>query len=124
MQIETVIPLIAVFAVSVAYPVSQKAGGKVSFRPPPYVFAIVWPILLILLGYSWSLRPDLTLQYAGLTLLLAAWPVIFYYSPRLAFYEIILTALATGVLIFQDSYLLIPLGLWLAFASVLNFYTI
>ena len=124
-SIELIIPLIAVFAVSAFFPVSQRAGIKVSFRPPPYVFAIVWPILLILLGYSWSLHPDLTLQYAGLTFLLALWPVVFYYSPRLAFYEIILTALATAFLIFQDlsSYLLIPLALWLSFASVLNFYT-
>jgi benzodiazapine receptor len=123
-SIETIIPLIAVFGTSAFYPVTQKAGSNVSFRPPPYVFAIVWPILLILLGYSWSLRPELMLQYAGLTLLLALWPIVFYYSPRLAFYEIILTALATAFLIYQGSYLLIPLGLWLSFASVLNFYTI
>ena len=119
-----IIPLIAVFAVSAVFPVTQKAGINVSFRPPPYVFAIVWPILLLLLGYSWSLRPDLTLQYAGLTFLLALWPAVFYYSPHLAFYEIILTAMATAFLIYQDSYLLIPLGLWLSFASILNFYTI
>ena len=118
-----IIPLIAVFAVSTIFPVTQKAGINVSFRPPPYVFAIVWPILLLLLGYSWSLHPDLTLQYAGLTFLLALWPFVFYYSPRLAFYEIILTAMATVFLIYQDAYLLIPLGLWLSFASILNFYT-
>ena len=123
-SIELIIPLIAVFGSSAFYPVTQKAGAHVSFRPPPYVFAIVWPILLILLGYSWSLRPDLSLYYIGLTLLLALWPVVFYYSPRLAFYEIILTAMAAVFLIYQDSYLLIPLGLWLCFASVLNFYTI
>jgi tryptophan-rich sensory protein len=128
MQVSIIIPLVAVFGTSAFFPVSQKAGGRVSFRPPPYVFAIVWPILLILLGYSWSLRPDLSLQYAGLTLLVALWPVVFYYSPRLAFYEIILTALVTAYLIFQSqelsTYLLIPLGLWLSFASILNFYTI
>jgi len=128
LSIELLIPLLTVFAASAIYPVSQTAGAQVSFRPPPYVFAIVWPVLLILLGYSWSLRPDLSLQYAALTLLLALWPAIFYYSPRLAFCEIILTALATGILIFQgeglSSYLLIPLELWLSFASVLNFYTI
>ena len=128
MQLSTIIPLIAVFAVSAVFPVTQKAGANVSFRPPPYVFAIVWPILLLLLGYSWSLRPALSLQYAGLTFLLALWPVIFHYSPRLAFYEIILTACATIALTAYDfdslsSYLLIPLALWLSFASVLNFYT-
>ena len=124
MQLLTIIPLIAVFGTSAFFPVSQKAGSQVSFRPPPYVFAIVWPILLILLGYSWALHPDLTLQYTGLTFLLALWPVFFYYLPRLAFYEIIITTLVTAFLVYQGSYLLIPLALWLCFASVLNFYTI
>ena len=129
MKVSTIIPLIAVFGTSAFFPVTQKAGSNVSFRPPPYVFAIVWPILLILLGYSWSLRPELMLQYASLTLLLALWPIVFYYSPRLAFYEIILTACSTIALIAYQveelsSYLLIPLALWLCFASVLNFYTI
>jgi len=124
-----IIPFIAVFGTSAFFPVRQTAGAKISFRPPPYVFAIVWPILLILIGYSWTLRPNLSPYYAGLTVLLAAWPVVFYYSPRLALYEIILTTVATAFLVLYEfeelsSYLLIPLELWLLFASVLNIYTL
>ena len=31
----------------------KSAGETVKFRPPAYVFGVVWPILYILLGLSW-----------------------------------------------------------------------
>jgi len=122
-------PIISVYIVSMFYPVTQKAGKEISFRPPPYVFAIVWPILLILLGYSWTLRPELTPYYFVLTILIASWTIFFNYSPLLSFYEILCTLLLTIFLFFykfemQSSFKLILLILWLSFASVLNYYTI
>lgn len=123
------LPIISVYVVSLFYPVTQNAGKDISFRPPPYVFAIAWPILLLLLGYSWTLRQNLTVLYFILTFLIASWTVLFYYSHLISFYEIIFTTLFTLFLIFYNfnqlsSYLLVPLGLWLCFASVLNFYSI
>lgn len=56
-----VIPLIAVNSVALLFPISKTSGQNVWFRPPPYVFAIVWPLLLLLIGYSWYLRPNLAL---------------------------------------------------------------
>ena len=122
-------PIISVYIVSIFYPVTKNAGKEISFRPPPYVFAIVWPILLLLLGYSWTLRPQLFNFYLILTILIASWTILFNYSPLLSFYEIISTLLLTTFIIFYkfdkiSSYLLIPLALWLSFASVLNFYSI
>jgi len=122
-------PIISVYVVSLFYPVGQNAGVQVSFRPPPYVFAIAWPILLILVGYSWNLRPELTNLYFILTLLIAGWCVVYYYSVRMALYEIVLTEICTLFLIFYkfeqlSSYLLVPLAMWLAFASSLNYYSI
>ena len=93
-------PVIAVYIVSIIYPVGQNAGVQVSFRPPPYVFAIAWPILLLLTGYSWILRPELTNLYFILTLLIAGWCVVYHYSIKLAFGEIILTEIFTLFLIF------------------------
>ena len=121
-------PIILVYIVSIIYPVGSSAGAQVSFRPPPYVFAIAWPILLILTGYSWTLRPELSTLYFILTLLIAGWCVVYFYSIKLAFVEIILTEIFTLFLIFYkfqqlSSYLLIPLAMWLAFASVLNYYS-
>ena len=122
-------PIISVYIVSIFYPVTKNAGKEISFRPPPYVFAIVWPILLLLLGYSWTLRPELFTFYFILTILIACWTILFNYSTLLSFYEILITLLLTIFLIFYkfdklSSYLLIPLALWLSFASVLNFYSI
>lgn len=122
-------PIVSVYIVSSYFPVSKSAGQNVSFRPPPYAFAIVWPILLLLLGYSWTLRQGLSLLYFILTVLISAWSPIFTFSAVSSLYQIIATTLFTIFLIFYkfdslSSYLLIPLVVWLTFASVLNYYSI
>jgi len=124
-----VIPLIAVNSVALLFPISKTSGQNVWFRPPPYVFAIVWPLLLLLIGYSWYLRPNLSLYYAILTFLLSTWSILWAYSKLYSLLNIISTLFFTLYLIFlkyskKSSYLLIPLFLWLCFASILNFYSI
>ena len=123
------IPLISVNSIALLFPISKTSGQKVSFRPPPYVFAIIWPLLLLLIGYSWYLRPNLSYYYAFLTLLLSTWSILWAYSKLYSLFNIIITLIFTLYLIFlkyskKSSYLLIPLFLWLSFASVLNFYSI
>jgi len=123
------IPFVSVTFVAFVFPVSKQSGQLVWFRPPPYVFAIVWPILLILLGYSWYLRPNLSFYYTLLTLLLSTWSILWKYSKWYAFLNILTTLLFTLFLLFfnyskKSSSLLVPLVLWLSFASLLNFYTI
>ena len=123
------IPLIAVNGMAFLYPISKDSGEKLWFRPPPYVFAIVWPILLILLGYSWYLRPKLVFFYAYLTILLSTWAMLWDYNKFYAFINIISTLISTLILIYYkfsklSSILLVPLLLWLSFASVLNYYSI
>jgi len=123
------IPLIAVNGMAFLYPISKDSGEKLWFRPPPYVFAIVWPILLILLGYSWYLRPKLVFFYAYLTILLSTWAMLWDYNKFYAFINIVSTLISTLILIYYkfsklSSILLVPLLLWLSFASVLNYYSI
>ena len=119
------IPLIAVNSVALFFPISKTSGQKIWFRPPSYVFAIVWPLLLLLIGYSWYLRPNLSFYYAFLTLLLSTWSILWAYSKLYSLFNIISTLFFTLYLIFfKYSYLLIPLFLWLCFATVLNFYSI
>ena len=122
------LPLISVFFISMFYPVKNNTNN-ISFSPPPYVFAIVWPILLLLLGYSWNLRPNISYLYIVLTLLLSFWLILFSLYKKTAFYELVLTLLFTIFILFYkyetvSSNLLIPLILWLSFASILNYYTI
>jgi len=139
------IPMLSVYIVSYYYPISKQTSKDLWFRPPPYVFGIVWPILLILIGYSWYLRTNLSLYYIILTILLSTWSIFWKYSKIYSFINIIITTFFTLYLIinksFNQSYnklskksynksynkssiLLIPLFLWLSFASLLNYYSI
>lgn len=123
-----ILPLLFVYIPSALFPV-KDAGSDIPFRPPPIVFAIVWPILLILLGISWYKRIDLSVYYLILSILLGAWIVIYNYSNVLSFIEIIITFLFTMFLFVYkfklvSSSLLLPLAVWLGFASILNGYDI
>jgi len=123
------IPLIVVNGIAFFYPISKDSGQKLWFRPQPYVFAIVWPILLLLIGYSWYLRPKLAAFYTYLTILLSTWAMLWNYNKFYAFINITTTLISTLLLIIYkysrlSSMLLVPLLLWLSFASVLNFYSI
>ena len=123
------IPMLSVYIVSYYYPVTKQAGKDIWFRPPSYVFGIVWPILLLLIGFSWYLRPNLSFYYTILTILLSTWCMLWSYSKIYSLINIIITAFFTLILIFKkyskkSSVLLIPLFLWLSFASLLNFYSI
>ena len=128
-RIYLLIPFFSVNFVALFYPVSKQSGTQVWFRPPPYVFAIVWPILLLLIGYSWYLRPKLAAFYTYLTILLSTWAMLWDYNKFYAFINIISALISTLFLIFYkysklSSMLLVPLFLWLSFASVLNYYSI
>lgn len=123
-----IFPALIVYIPSIFFPLNN-AGKNVPFRPPGYVFGIVWPILFLLLGFSWFNRLDLSYLYLILSILLSTWIIIYNYSKTLSFIEIIITIIFTIFLILykykQDSsLLLIPLILWLVFASTLNGYEI
>ena len=124
-----ILPLISVSLGSLISPVTRDAGKNISFRPPPYVFAIVWPILLLLLGYSWTLRLDISYLYIILIFLLSIWSILFNLSKKLAFFEIILTLIFSIFIFFykfnkNSSNVLIPLIVWLFYASIQNYYSI
>ena len=124
-----IIPIVSVDIVSIYYPVTNNAGKELWFRPPAYVFGIVWPILLALIGYSWYLQPKLTPYYSILTFLLSIWSIFFTYNKLYALINIFITILITLYLINKNllsksSFLLIPLLIWLCFASILNYYSI
>lgn len=124
-----IIPLISVYVSGMYYPVDDKTGKKVWFRPPAWVFGIVWPILLTLTGYSWFLTPEKTQYYTILTILLSSWSMLFSFNKVYSLINIVLTLTTTLYLIIphykrRSSLLLLPLALWLCFASVLNYYSL
>ena len=95
-------PLIVCFASSFLCKIKKNAGSNVIFRPPSWVFGIVWSILFILLGLSFLiakksiiLNPTSTevhtnfdidpktlhtitiIIYLGIILALASWIIIY-----------------------------------------------
>ena len=76
-----VYPMVAGFGVSLFCKMG-KSGTNVKFRPPPYIFGIVWPILYLLLGLSWiHSNPQQNQLVDGLfftlSSLLAFWIVVY-----------------------------------------------
>lgn len=127
-----IIPLISVYLPTIVYPVTEEIGSNVTFRPPGIVFAIVWPILLILLGISWFLRRKKgkirNILYVLLTILLSIWFILYNTNKYYGLIDIIICFCFTLFLFFYDinksnkyEYItLIPLICWLIFASILN----
>jgi|TARA_Y100000816_G_C25858515_1_gene448335 tryptophan-rich sensory protein len=127
------LPMLAVYLPTVIFPFKQDIGKDVPFRPPGYVFAIVWPILLFLVGISWFLR-----RYSGyifnigfslLSVVLAIWYILYDINKVYGLIDIVsafvLTVfLATYKFKYLESLLLLPLAGWLVFASILNIYSI
>ena len=123
------LPILSVYSVGTFYPIEKDAGKEVAYRPPGWVFAVVWPVLLLLLGKSWTLAPDLSKYYIILTTLLASWSMFYANNRSLAFLNILTSIGITIYLILskfkkKSSNLLFPLLAWLSFASYLSFNSI
>lgn len=123
------LPMLSVYLSGLFFPISKDSGKDIPFRPPSWVFGVVWPILLLLIGYSWVLRPKLSVYYFILTILLSTWSMFYANNRILAFINILLTIGFSIYLILykfkkKSSYLLIPLVLWLSFASYLSYNSI
>ena len=126
------IPNLLVYTMAKIKPIQREIGSNIPFRPPPYVFALVWPILLLLLGFSWyqSLSQGYVINagYILLTVLLSCWSTMYRYHKVWGLLNIIASWIVTCYLILSristsSSVLLVPLNLWLIFAAVLNYYS-
>lgn len=123
------LPILSVYSIGTFYPIEKDAGKEVAYRPPGWVFGVVWPVLLLLIGKSWTLAPDLSKYYIILTTLLASWSMFYANNRSLAFLNILTSIGITIYLILskfkkKSSNLLIPLLVWLSFASYLSYNSI
>ena len=116
---------------------SKRAGASVAFRPPAYVFGIVWPILYIMLGLSWvmAMKKNKTathveISYVSISILLASWIFVYgcknrkvwgVYSIALSLGAVIMTMNLVGV---ESRVLLVPLLTWLILALLLNVFEV
>lgn len=120
------IPLISGYSVSSICGPSKKSGAIVKFRPPAWVFGIVWPILYLLLGLAWVKSKEYTLYFVVLIILLNLWLIVYACQNNKigGIYIIFLSILALLYLFASvhktSKYLLAPLLVWLLFAAFLN----
>ena len=109
----------------------ERSGVNVKFRPPPFVFGIVWPILYILLGLSWiNSNPDknmnIEVMFFILSSLLAYWIVVYacQKNKKNAVFVMLAIILNIALLMVQipkkSQLYLVPLAVWIFFAMLLS----
>jgi len=119
-------PLVSGYAMSAYCGPSRTAGASVKFRPPSWVFGVVWPILYILMGMSWIRSKHLTFRFVILLILLNLWLLVYVCQKnKIGGIYIIFLSLLAALYIFMDldkstKLLFAPLIVWLLFAAFLN----
>jgi len=123
-------PTLTGFGMSAICQVPKNEGKMIRQRPPSYVFGIVWPILYLLLGYSWmnsKSRLDLDVMHGVCTSLLTLW-IIFYSCLKMKLMGVYIIACTIAVVVCCMSLhnhrlsviALTPLLAWLTIAFQLN----
>ncbi len=73
-------PIVSGYVLSMLCPTPRDEGSVLPQRPPSYMFGIVWPILYLLIGYSWmNSRKDRIsdIMHGILTAFLCIWIVVY-----------------------------------------------
>jgi len=127
-------PMTSGFLMSALCPIMKDEGITSSLRPPSYVFKIVWPILYILLGLSWTNTKSNSLNdwmHGVCTFLLTLWIYVYNCKDNKrggAYIIACLIAMLTLLVSLHEDKLskvyLTPLIAWLTIAYQLNLNTI
>ena len=135
-KIVIIIPIILAFFTTIFCKIPKNAVENVKFRPPGWVFSVIWPILYILIGLSWyfSIKNNTTIYFIILNLILCSWIIVYgCLQNKLMGLIIILCSIINNIILFfllykknniVSFFLLIPLFFWLLFAILLNFFEI
>ncbi len=129
-MIRLLLPAILISITSAMCPNLKSSGSTVPFRPPGWIFAVVWPLLYVTTGYSWHISKQDNL-FALVISLCCSWLII--YSCRknktTAAYILLASAIASWYLVWVlkgsvSMYFMLPLAFWLSFATTINLYEI
>ena len=136
--IPIIIPGLSGYTTSMFCNVSKTSGAQVSFRPPAFIFSIIWPLLYLLFGFSWyfARKSDINnitlidINYGILVLLLNFWIYIYACknNKKDAIYILVLS-IVFGLLSYTlgnltSKMLIVPLIVWLLFATLLNIFEV
>ena len=116
----------------------EGAGSIVKFRPPGFVFGLVWPVLYLLLGAAWVYteshteisRAVVDICYGTLVFFLTLWIVVYgcLHNKKGGVYVIFLAILATivsrDISLPLSRVLLSPLLVWLLFAGLISVFEV
>jgi len=135
----TLKPAMLLAAVPAALGYSLSAACKmpksdsIPFRPPAWVFGVVWPILYALLGIAWFRTADAfgvvsipSASYALTSLALALWLVVYscWRDVKNAVFVLLASVLCVAFNIAlsakPEALMVIPLLVWVSFATLMN----
>ena len=117
----------------------SSSGVIVPFRPPGYIFGIVWFCLYFLIGLSWNIVSQyendviqFNIMFMTLIILLSSWIVVYSCLDNKTggIYVICFAILMTLFIIFSlhhnslEQSIMIPLFVWLLFAMLLNMFEV
>jgi len=126
-MLRAVIPAVAITTTSTVCPNLKDSGATVPFRPPGWVFAVVWPLLYLTTGYAWYLSKE-DFLFSLVVGLCCAWLVVYSCNKdkQNAAAIIVAAAIASWYTVTRiearPANFLKPLAAWLTFASYLNIY--
>ena len=123
-------PLISGYITAAFCPMKKNSGANIKFRPPAYVFAIVWPILYLLIGYAWVNAKKYTMWYLALSLSLCLWLVVYSCQKNklgaigINLLSILLILVSYTLSNKLSKLLLLPAMVWLGFALLLSIFDV
>ena len=125
------LPAVAGFSLSAAC--KMPRSDEIAFRPPGWVFAVVWPVLYALLGVAWYRTAVAagafsfpSAAYAATVLALNLWQVVYSCKGQVknAVFALLASVLCAAYAIAlskaPERLMLLPLLVWLSFATLLN----
>lgn len=123
----------AVVGYSVSAACKMPNSDDIPFRPPAWVFGVVWPILYLLLGVAWfrtsvsfGVVSASSASYLATTLLLSLWIVVYNCKKQVrnAVFVLLATVLSVAFNIAlsakSEKLMVIPLIVWVSFATLMN----
>jgi benzodiazapine receptor len=123
------LPFLLITGTSALCPNLPSAGEAVPFRPPPWVFGVVWPILYYTTGYAWELS-RLDVPFSLVIGLCCLWLLVYACrgQKKLAASVIAASAIMAWATVLRlegnARVAMLPLALWLTFATYLNAYEV
>lgn len=127
------VPAMSGFLVSLACKIPKSESDAIPFRPPAWVFGPAWLVLYLLMGFAWFSTASrqgagswASLTYLATTALLGLWSVTYscLRQTKNAVFVLLASVASVGFGVAlsakREQLMLIPLLVWLSFATLMN----